>query len=273
MIGEWFKLTVLSSGSLLGVYVAFGLILDRIEQLNIQYIAAALGRMGIILTGFIGTVIHELSHYVMCILFGHQVVEVAWFRPIQGMKDGVLGYVQHSYHPDNLYQQVGNFFIGIAPLLLGSVFILLLFKICLPKSAHQFMEKMKINLHSVTQSFTLGSILKLIGHQTGALFQSLFTKANMKKPIFWIFLVTAYSISTHMSISLADLKGALTGAGVIFIGIVILSFILALIHLPVKKYAGILIKYNAVVISIFSIGLSFSIMTLLISALLYYFLP
>lgn len=273
MIGEWFKLTALSSGSLLGVYIVFGLIFDQIEQLNIQYIAGALGKIGIILTGFIGTVVHEFSHYILCLVFGHKVTEVAWFRPIRGMQDGVLGYVQHSYNPTNLYQQIGNFFIGIAPLLLGSVFIFLLFKICLPKSARQFSELMTENMRGLTSSFTIGNILRLIVRQTGSLFKVLFTKENIKKPIFWIFLFMVYSISTHMSLSFADLQGALVGLGTILIGITVICFILALVHLPVKKWAGLIVKYNAFVISIFSIGLSFAFITLLISGALYYCLP
>ncbi|MBE6024472.1 MAG: hypothetical protein E7231_15015 [Cellulosilyticum sp.] len=272
MIREWFKLTALSSGSLLGVYVIFGIILDQIEQLNIRYIASTFGRLGIITTGWIGTVIHEASHALMCLLFGHQIVEVAWFRPIQGMKDGVLGYVQHSYNPSNLYQQVGNFFIGIAPLLLGGIIILILFKICLPQSSRQFTEKMRYNIQSLSGSFTLIHIIQIMGLQIMNLFESLWNKQNIKKPSFWIFLFIAYSISTHMSLSFADLQGAAIGLGVILIGLVILSFILALFHLPVKKCATLLIKYNAVMVSIFSIALGFSFMTLVISALLYYFL-
>lgn len=273
MIGEWFKLTVLSSGSLFGVYIVFGLILDGIERLNISYIAGTTGRVGIMLTGFIGTVVHEFCHYVMCLVFGHQVIEVAWFRPIQGMRDGVLGYVQHSYNPNNIYQQVGNFFIGIAPLLLGSLFMMILFRICLPKSARQFNEQMQDNMRIATRDFTFASIFVLLWRQTGAMFKALLTKQNFKKPSFWIFIVVAYSISTHMSLSLADLQGALVGVGVILVGIIILSFILALIHLPVKKCAGMIIQYNAALISLFSIGLSFSVITLLISMLFYYIMP
>lgn len=272
MIAEWFKLTVLSSGSLFGVYIVFGLILDRIEQLNIRYIASSLGKIGIIITGFIGTVIHELSHFVMCVLFGHNVVEVAWFRPIQGMRDGVLGYVRHSYNPNNLYQQVGNFFIGIAPMLLGSIFILIVFKICLPKSARRYTSAISEQRDRVTRDFTLESILKSMFIQAGCLFKILWTKENIQKPGFWIFILIAYSISTHMSLSLADLQGALIGLSVIFIGIVIISFILAVIQLPVKKIVGVLIKYNALLISIFTVSLSFSLMTLLISTIIYHIL-
>ncbi|MBP3887459.1 MAG: hypothetical protein J6F30_07360 [Cellulosilyticum sp.] len=269
MIGEWFKLTVLSSGSLVGVYIVFGLILDRIEKLNIHYIASSLGKMGIMLTGCIGTVVHEFSHFVMCLLFGHRIVEVAWFRPIKGMKDGVLGYVQHSYTPTSLYQQVGNFFIGIAPMLLGSIFILILFRVCVPKASRYYTAKVSEQMQAIIKDFTVGNIIKGIFSQIGALFKALWTKENIQKPSFWVFIIIAYSISTHMSLSLADLQGALTGLGVVLIGIVIISLILSLIHLPVKKIVGLLIKYNVLLIGVFTMSISFSLMTLLISAIIY----
>ena len=273
MLGEWLKLTMLASGSFFGVYAVFGLILDQMERLNITYIASTTGKIGIMLTGFIGTVVHEFAHYVLCLVFGHQVVEVAWFRPIQGMRDGVLGYVQHSYNPNNLYEQVGNFFIGIAPLLLGSIFILLLFRTCLPSASKRFTQQMQEQMRRLASDFTLGHIFSLIFKQAGALFRNLFTGENFRKPGFWIFMIAAYSISTHMSLSLADLQGALVGVGVIFIAIVVGCFVLALVHLPVKRCAGALVKYNAFLISIFSVALIFSAMTLLISAGLYYLIP
>ncbi|MGO0807158.1 hypothetical protein ACTPEF_24675, partial [Clostridioides difficile] len=42
------------------------------------------------------------------------------FRPIESKNDGILGYVSHSYKKDNLYQSIGNFFIGIAPIIGGT---------------------------------------------------------------------------------------------------------------------------------------------------------
>lgn len=268
MIGEWVKLTLLSTSSLFGVYIVFGVLMHFLEQLNTKIIFSAFGTIGIILTGFIGTVVHEFSHFLMCLIFRHEVVEVVWFRPLGAMEDGVLGYVQHRYDPNSLYQQVGNFFIGIAPLLLGAVFILIIYRICLPKSAKQYTAGLNENMKALANSFTTGSILKILLKQNGQLLKSLFTKENMKKPIFWLFLLVMYSISSHMSLSTADLRGALMGLIILLAAVVVISFILALLHLPVKKCAGLLIRYNALLISIFSMAVGFSLLTLGFSALL-----
>lgn len=269
MLREWLRVCLVSSGSLFGGYIAFGLLMGRIEALNAYFIGGTIGRTGIIITGFIGTVIHEFSHFLMCLVFKHQVVEVAWFRPLQGMQDGVLGYVKHSYNPKDWYQQIGNFFIGIAPILLGSVIILLLFKLLLPHTARTYTDAISRNVQQMNHTFSISHILKLMWEQTLGLFKNLFTKKNIKQPVFWVFLSLVYSISTHMSLSLADLKGAAIGMIVMLGGVMILSALLTILHIPFKKLAPILIKYNIWVISIFSIGLSFSLLTLCISGIVF----
>lgn len=273
MLGEWIKLVLLSSSSLFGVYIVFGFIMNWVEQLNNQLIYGTVGYIGIVITGFVGTVVHEFSHFILCLLFRHQVVEVAWFRPIEGMKDGVLGYVSHSYDRGSIYQQIGNFFIGIAPILVGSLIVMLLYQLFLPKSAKTFRERMNSNLRKATVSFSLGGIIMLLIQQTGALFTSLFSKENMKKPFFWVFLFVTYSITSHMSLSFADLEGAMAGL-IVLLGIVaVISFVLALFQVPFRKCASALIRYNAFVISIFSIGLSFSMVMLLITFCMHMIIP
>ena len=65
-----------------------------------------------------GTIVHEGSHVIACLLFGHRVDHVKWFDP-QAV-DGALGSVEHSYNRDSAYQRVGTIVIGIAPLLAGA---------------------------------------------------------------------------------------------------------------------------------------------------------
>ncbi|MCZ9311024.1 hypothetical protein PAF15_03420 [Weissella koreensis] len=63
---------------------------------------------------WLGIIVHELSHAVVAIIFGHKIKSISFLQPADAQ--GTLGYVEHTYDPHNWYQTLGNFFIGIAPI-------------------------------------------------------------------------------------------------------------------------------------------------------------
>ncbi len=79
--------------------------------------------------GWIGVPIHEIGHLLFCIIFGHRVNKVELFD--YNATSGSLGYVDHTYNRSNLYQRIGNFFIGIGPVIIGCSVIYILLKILL----------------------------------------------------------------------------------------------------------------------------------------------
>lgn len=87
------------------------------------------GHKSIYLTGWIGTPVHEISHVIMCMIFGHKVEEVSLFKPES--ESGVLGYVVHRYDSKSFYQSVGCLFIGIAPLLGNMALALTIYNIAI----------------------------------------------------------------------------------------------------------------------------------------------
>lgn len=70
--------------------------------------------------GAIGIMIHELSHLIIALIFGHRIEEakiliLPWNVNMED-EHPKLGYVNHSWDKQNLYQEIGNVFIGTAPI-------------------------------------------------------------------------------------------------------------------------------------------------------------
>ena len=135
---DLFVKTGLETLYLTGAIILVGLLLGFLENQSNRNFQRSLGRNAIMVTGVIGTPIHELSHALTALLFGHRITDIKLFqRPDQ---DGVMGYVNHSYNSKNIYHQVGNFFIGIAPIFGGLLVIMALMGVLLPHVLDSFMS-------------------------------------------------------------------------------------------------------------------------------------
>lgn len=246
--------------SFTGIFLVFGLIINQLQKTNVQLIYSLFGKYAYILTGFIGTTVHEFSHYVMCLIFGHSVTDVSWFRPLSGMQDGVLGYVNHSYNPNSIYQQIGNFFIGIAPMIVGTLIVIMSFKILMPNAYKELKQT------NTTQSFYLNqkpNILKKSIKKMDSLLGSLLKREHFKSLRFWAFLFIVLSITSHMSLSLQDIKGATSGLFVIYICLTVLMFLLKSFGISQTVFSEFISNYNSYLITFLSIGVSFSLIMML----------
>lgn len=106
---------------LVGPPLALGLVLSVIAGAVERFAYRGFGGRGYLLVfGWLGTIVHEGSHALACLLFGHRITSIKWFDP--DAHGGSFGCVNHSYDPRSPYQVIGNFFIGIAPLIGGTAF-------------------------------------------------------------------------------------------------------------------------------------------------------
>ena len=208
-----------------GVIVAFGLLIALCRKAFCQIVGEN-GTKILLITGIIGTPIHELSHALMCIIFGHKVDEIQLYEP--DSDEGTLGYVCHSYNERNLYHQIGNFFIGVAPLLCGSGVLLLLMWLLVPDVCSEVMSELQfIGLLSTDflDPSTYAGYLDLFCE----VISDIFDFTNLGDIRWWIFIVLALMISSHMELSAADIKGGFTGflflAGILLALDVILYFV------------------------------------------------
>ena len=249
---------------LLGILILVGFLLGLIEKYSNTWLVRAFGPRGILLTAWIGTPIHEIGHLLMCFLWGHRVTRVKLLQ--LNSPDRVLGFVEHRYNPNSIYQQVGNFFIGLGPIFSGIGSLIVGMYLLVPQSYNTF----TIQIH---QHVSLGAIdvhvLKTVGGAVLAITGSLFSFQNLISPGFWIFLVFAISISSHIALSRADIEGSAKGLGMIFFLLLLFNFTAGLLNLDSYKMVVHLAEYNAYVLAFSSIAVLFSLVTLGISFLLY----
>ena len=156
-----------------------------INNLSIKLQISSGGKLMVYMFGIIGVTIHEFSHYIFCLMFGHKVTNVSFFSP--DWDNGNLGCVSHYYNRRSLYQRVGQVFISLAPMIVGTIILNILIK-----------------------AFDV---------------ESLGLKTMMSNPILFLkyitFVYIFMSISSYMICSTQDLKNCLKE----FICILILMFI------------------------------------------------
>lgn len=76
--------------------------------------------------GGLGVIIHELSHCLFALLFHHHIIELKLLTLHRPVSNGVLGVVKHSWNQRSIYSSLGNFFIGISPCFICSLFLFLI---------------------------------------------------------------------------------------------------------------------------------------------------
>jgi len=147
-------------------------------------------RLQLYLFGLPGTVVHEGSHVLACVLFGHRVHRVRWFDP--QATDGSLGSVEHSYDTASAYQRAGTIVIGLAPLLAGAAVLLVAAR------------------HLLGVPFA--SLVDLAGLAAASGVPRLTDLAGIAPWRWLLFAYVSLSVGGSMHLSAADLRGAGRGA-------------------------------------------------------------
>lgn len=251
---ELLIITILEIVCLVGSIVVVGFILGFFRERSAKNFYKAFGRKSIYITGFIGVPIHELSHAIVAIIFRHEITEIKLFQP--NSEDNTLGYVKHRYNSKSIYQQIGNFFIGIAPILGGTISIGILMYFLIPSIYNGFMSTILNNIYQVNLVNVILSFKELT--------KLIFTLDNFKSVEFIIFILLAICISSHISLSKADIKGASKGLFSMFLMLMILNL------LGITKYISLnmIISYNMLIINILFIAIIFSFITYIISLII-----
>ncbi|PLS09441.1 hypothetical protein [Neobacillus cucumis] len=249
---------------LVGVIIVIGLILGALERISNSYLIRAFGPKGVMVTAWIGTPIHEIGHLLQCFIWGHRVSRVKLLQ--FNHPAGILGYVEHHYNPNSIYQQIGNFFIGLGPIFSGIGSLILGMYLLVPQSYYTFKTQVENRIKLEQLDLT---VLKTIVESASVICKSLFTFENLINPLFWLFLIIAFSISSHIALSRADIKGSARGLTMIFFAIFLFNILANVLNWDTYQTVVKLAGYNAYLLAFSSIAILFSFLTLIISVVLF----
>ena len=241
-----------------GVIVCSGVLLAWSKRFFLRSCGSA-GYHVQIVTGAIGTPVHELSHALFCVIFGHKIVEMKLFAP--NALDGSLGHVSHSYRKKNLWHQLGNFFIGIAPILGGTGVLLLLLRLLLPATFSGISSALAYGGSSIVSSSGSFSADALI-HTVTEMLKALFLPENFKSWQWYVYMLLAVFILMHMEVSPSDIRSG-------FLGFVFFALIFLAVDAALALLApAMLVSFTSIVISLGAYLLSFLSLSVLLSLLM-----
>ena len=230
----------------------FGLLIHFISQLTFKSLERSFGRTGTYLVAWLGTPIHELGHALFCVIFMHKIVEIEFFKP--DPLTGTLGYVYHKWNRSNPWQVLGNFFIGIGPVILGCVVLFATFYFLVPNS-YQVWDYIIARVKEIDSSYSVGSYFEILGGSSFAMTKLIFTISNLTSWSFWIFCYLSICVASNIRLSLSDAKGALSGFGCIVLPFLLINFLALIIDLSSVKFFPFIASSLGVVYSLFVLAL------------------
>ncbi|MBN1989953.1 MAG: hypothetical protein JW783_11190 [Bacteroidales bacterium] len=240
---NFLKLAIVTTASqltwLLGLLFIFGLLLYVLARFTRATFAQYIGpRFNIFFTGWIGTPVHELGHALFCIIFRHKIIDIKLYNP--NANNGTLGYVNHAYNPNSTYQKIGNFFIGVGPIIFGAFVLYTAFYYLVP-NVNDVFANIEIQIKWLTKGVKgdFSGILGSLWGTTLLTLKSLFRPENFSDFKFYIFLYLSLCIASHMELSPPDISGAWRGLLSLIIFFLVLNlFILGLEALGLNSHFG-----------------------------------
>lgn len=204
-------------GLLVGPPVLASLVLHWTERRLTLGLTRLAGRGAVLITGWLGVPVHELSHAAMCVLFRHRIEKLVLFQP--DPKTGTLGYVSHSWNARSPWQVLGTFFIGVAPLAGGSAAILALLHFLAPGALRVPDVALPAGPGDAAGWVALGRALRDAAANAA---RTIFAPENLASWRPWLFLYLALCVGSHISPSGPDLKGSLPG-GLVFVALLLVG--------------------------------------------------
>ncbi len=250
-----FKTVGIQIFSLFGIFFVLGFILLKLQKWTNNQYARSIGWKGILLTAWFGTPIHEIGHVVFAKIFRHKVTYIGLFEP--NANTGGLGHVEHEFQTYSLYQRVGNFFIGAAPMIFGSGVLVAMLYYFVPNAKEIFSY---ISHEEYTLPILFSSLLQFLQH--------LFALSNLQTSIFYAFLYLSFCVASHIAPSDQDLKNMWGGFVWMIILLILVNALPVFLGIPVNNYLQKSYALITLIIAIFLYAIFISLLHLLLVSLL-----
>ena len=161
----------------------------------------------LLIFGGIGTMVHELGHAIAALVFGFTI---KGFKGIPtNPRDPYLGYVKTSTSKLTLWKAIGYFFIGIAPVLFGTLFLFAALIILFDRELAQFMNELNILNGAAVPG--AGSFASQVATDCVALVAFIFQPAHWLDWRFYLFLYLAFAVGSSIHLSPPDISAAVGG--------------------------------------------------------------
>lgn len=180
-----------------GIFLIFGLLFKLLSS-EIQKSEINLFGLFSYIIIYPFVVIHELAHLIMALIFTNRITEV---KLLNFSNDGTLGYVSFAkvnsnFKIRNLYQNIGDFYVGLAPIIIGSGLFLITSKFI---NNDLFKSIIKLSEKNETIFDLLASFRNLNNLQYLFNFNLI------------LFILIIFSISSLFLLSKSDWEGCLQG--------------------------------------------------------------
>jgi hypothetical protein len=266
-------LAALSSAMVRQVVLGFGLIavlglaLSLTQRWIFLNLYRAIGLKGVVTwTGWLGTPIHELSHWLVAKCTFIHVTELKLYEP--DPDDGVLGYVRYRVPQlrwQELHKVVGTFLMGVAPLFGGALVLMLALHLlssdsrALLDEAGRFAQLVEhAQMPEVTQGF-----ISLVKATYGAVFS---TGPLSWRP--WVFLYIGMCVGAHLAPSRADLQGGFVGLLVLVVLALFANSIALLLHADPGRAAETLARWTGPLAALLLVALTLNLGNLTLAVIL-----
>ena len=197
-------------------------LLSQVSAYVERQASLALGRgTYVLLFGGIGTLVHELSHALVALLFGFSILG---FKGLpSNPHDPVQGYVISGTANMTLWKMIGFFFIGIAPIVFGTLFLFAALLILFDPELLRFLADLGDMGGLAGPARATPGLADFVARTLAeclALLAFIFQPAHWADWRLYAFLYLAFAVGSSINLSAPDIEHALAG----FLALVALWF-------------------------------------------------